>query len=97
MTKKKFKHYINYIAVQIAIGSICIGILSLLLLKNNGNTGLVGIGYCLVIAVAITNSAVLVPMLINTLRSIKDFKEHAYAILLVCINIPFASWYLKLI
>jgi len=95
--KNKFKHYINYIAIQIALPSLIIGALGLLVFKNNSNTGFVGIGYFLAITIGIANSVMLLPLLVNTMRRLKDFSEHLKAIFLILLNIPLSAIYLEIL
>ena len=95
--KNKFKHTINYYAVQIALPSIIIGIICLLVFKNSSNTGFVGIGYFLAIIIGVTNTIMLLPLLINTIRKVKDYPEHLKALLLLLINIPLSGIYLELL
>ncbi len=95
--KSKFKHSINYIAVQIALPSIIIGALCLLAFKNNSNTGLVGIGYFLNICIGIVNSVLLLPLVINTIRRAKDYSEHFKALFLILVNIPVSAIYLEIL
>jgi len=95
--KNRFKYSINYIAVQIAFPSIIIGALCLLVFKNSSNTGIVGIGYFLALLVGITNSIMLLPLLVNTIRRLKDYPEHLKAIFLLLINIPLSVIYLEVL
>lgn len=95
--RNKFKHPINYIAVQIGFPSIIIGAICLLVLKNSSNTGFVGIGYFLAILVGAANSIMLLPLIVNAIRRIKDYKEHLKAILLLLINIPLSGIYLEIL
>lgn len=95
--KNRFKHSINYIAVQIAFPSIIIGAICLLVLKNSSNTGFVGIGYLLAMLVGATNTIMLMPLLINAIRQMKDYLEHLKAILLLLINIPLSGIYLEIL
>lgn len=95
--KNRFKHSINYIAVQIAFPSIIIGAICLLSLKNSSNTGFVGIGYFLAVVIGVANSIMLLPLLINTIRRFKDYPEHLKAILLLLINIPLSGLYLEIL
>ena len=95
--KNRFKHSINYIAVQIALPSIIVGAICLFLLKNNSNTGFVGIGYFLAIVIGVLNSIMLLPLAVNTLRRLKDYPEHLKAIFLLLINIPLSGAYLEIL
>lgn len=95
--KNKFKHSINYIAVQIAFPSIIIGVICLLVFKNSSNTGFVGIGYFLAILIGVVNSIMLLPLLVNTIRRMKDYPEHLKALLLLFINIPLSGIYLEIL
>jgi len=95
--KNRFKHSINYIAVQIAFPSIIIGVICLLLFKNSSNTGFVGIGYFLSIAVGVANTFMLLPLLVNTIRRIKDYPEHMKTLFLLLMNIPLSGIYLDLL
>ncbi len=95
--KNSFKHSINYIAVQIAITSLIIGALCWLLFKNSSDTGFVAIGYFFAILAGITNTIMLLPLLINAVRKLKDYKEHLTAMFLLFINIPIAGLYLEIL
>ncbi len=95
--KNRFKHSINYIAVQIAFPSIIIGLLCLLVFKNNSNTGFVGIGYFLAIVIGVANSIMLLPLLVNTIRRMKDYQEHLKALFLLLMNIPLSGAYLEIL
>lgn len=95
--KNKYKYIINYYAVQIALPSIIIGIICLLVFKNSSNTGFVGIGYFLAIIIGVANTIMLLPLLINAIRRVKDYPEHLTAILLLVINIPLSGIYLEIL
>lgn len=95
--QNNFKHSINYIAAQIAITSLITGTICLLLFKNNSDTGLVAIGYFFAMLVAIANTVILLPMLINAIRRFKDYKENLTVLLLPLINIPIAGLYLEML
>lgn len=95
--KNNFKYTINRISTQIAISSITLGLLSLLLLKNNSNTGFVGIGYFLALLIVTTNSLVTPFLIVNTIRRIKDYKEHSKVLLLVLASIPIGLKYLEIV
>jgi len=95
--KNRFKHSINYFAVQIAFPSIIIGSICLLVFKNSSNTGFVGIGYFLAIAIGAANGIMLLPLLVNTIRRIKDYREHLKALFLLLINIPVSGIYLEIL
>lgn len=95
--KNKFKHSINYVAVHIALPSIAIGIICLLVFKNSSNTGFVGIGYFLTLLIGLANSIMLLPLLINAVRRIKDYPEHLKALMLLLVNIPLSAIYLEIL
>lgn len=95
--KSNFKHSINYFATKTAITTFIIGVICLLLLKNNSNTGFVGIGYWLTLLTTATNVIMLLLLLINTARRIQDYKEHLAPLFLVLVNIPIAVLYLELL
>lgn len=95
--KNRFKHSINYISVQIAITSLVIGTISLFLFKNSSDTGFVAIGYFFALVAGTINSLMLFPILLNSVRRLKDYKEHLQAFLLLLINIPLAGTYLEII
>ncbi|MFS4493735.1 hypothetical protein [Maribacter sp. 2308TA10-17] len=95
--KNRFKHSINYIAVQIALPSMIVGAICLFLFKNNSNTGFVGIGYFLAIVIGVLNSIMLLPLVVNTIRKIKDYPEHLKALVSLLINIPLSGAYLEVL
>ena len=95
--KNKFKHAINYYAVQIALPSIIIGAFCLLIFKKSSDMGFVGIGYFLSIVVGAVNTVMLLPLLLNTVRRAKDYPEHLKALSLLLINIPISGIYLEII
>ncbi len=95
--KNRFKHSINHVATVIAITSLALGIISLLLFKNNSNTGFVGIGYFLSMLIVATNTLVTPLLIVNMLRRIKDYQEHIKVLFLVLASIPVGLRYLEYI
>ena len=95
--KNRFKYSINYIAAVMAITSLATGLCCLLLFKNSSDTGFVGIGYFLSLVVVVANSLMTPVLIINTLRRIKDYKEHVKVLVLVLIGIPVALYYLEIL
>jgi len=95
--REKFKYYINYIAIQIALPSIIIGLFCLLLFKNNSNYGFVGIGYFISIAIGATNSTLSLLLIGNALRRLKDVQEHSKALSLTLISLLVSASYLEII
>jgi len=80
-----------------AITSLATGLCCLLLFKNSSDTGFVGIGYFLSLVVVVANSLMTPVLIINTLRRIKDYKEHVKVLVLVLIGIPVALYYLEIL
>lgn len=95
--KNRFKYSSNYIAALMAITSLAIGLSCLLLFKNSSDTGLVGIGYILSLVVVIANTLMTPVLIINTIRRIKDYKEHLKVLALVLASIPIALLYLEIL
>lgn len=95
--KNRFKYSINYIAAVIAITSLATGLCCLLLFKNSSDSGFVGIGYFLSLLVVITNSLMTPILIVNTIRCIKDYKEHLKVLVLVLATIPIALHYLEIL
>ena len=80
-----------------ALASLATGLFCLLLFKNSSDTGFVGIGYFLSLLVVITNSLMTPVLIFNTLRRIKDYKEHVKVLVLVLAGIPMALRYLEIL
>ena len=95
--KRKFEHYINFLAVLVAITSFIIGTICLLLFKTSNDTGLIGIGYCYTLFAALVNSIMLLLVIINGITHIKDYKEHLKTTLIVLINIPITLLYIDIV
>ncbi len=95
--KSRFKYPINYTAVQIAITSFILGTICLLLFKSSGDSGFVGIGYCYTLLAALTNSILLLIVVVNAIRYYKDYPEHLSTVLIVLANIPITFFYLNLL
>lgn len=95
--KSRFKYPINYTAVQIAVISFVLGTICLLLFKTSGDSGFVGIGYCYTLLAALTNSVLLLIVLVNAIRYYKDYPEHLSTVLIVLANIPITFFYLNLL
>lgn len=71
--------------------------LCLFLFKNNSDTGFVAIGYFFALAAGAVNSIMLLPLMLNAVRKLKDYKEHLQALVLLLINIPVAGIYLEIL
>ncbi len=95
--KNRFKHPLNYVAVQIAIISFALGTVCLLLFKTSGDSGFVGIGYCYTLLAAFTNTILLLLVLVNTIRHYRDYPEHLSTMFIVLANIPITFFYLNLL
>lgn len=80
-----------------AITSLATALCCLLLFKNSSDTGFVGIGYALSLAVVIANAVMTPVLIINTLRRIKDYKEHLKVLVLVLASILIALRYLEIL
>ena len=95
--KNRFKHASNYVTTITAISSLAIGLICLLLFKNSSDTGFVGIGYFLSITVVIANTLMTPFLIVNTIRHIKDYKEHLKVLALLLAGIPIALRYLDIL
>ena len=95
--KNRFKYSSNYIAAVMAITSLATGLICLLLFKNSSDTGFVGIGYMLSISVVVANTIMTPLLIVNTIRRIKDYKEHLKVLVLVLASIPIALLYLEIL
>lgn len=95
--KNIFKHYINYVAVMIAITSFIIGTVCLLLFKTSSDTGLVGIGYWFTFLAGLINSIMLILVALHGIFRFKDYKEHIKTIFVVLTNIPITYLYIGIV
>lgn len=95
--KNRFKYVSNYFATVMAITSLVTCLICLLLFKNSSDTGFVGIGYALSLAAIIANSVMTPVLIFNTLRRVKDYKEHIKVLVLLLASIPMALYYLEIL
>lgn len=95
--KNKFSHFINYLAVMIAITSFIIGTTCLLLFKTSSDTGLFGIGYWFTFIAGLINSFMLIIVVAHGIFRFKDYKEHLRTILIVLTNIPITYLYIGIV
>ncbi len=95
--KNRFKHSINYVAVLTALTSFVLGTICLLLFKTSSDYGFVAIGYYYTLFAALINTILLLLVLFNTLRTLKDYREHLKTILVVLLNIPIVFFYLEIL
>jgi len=91
--KKLFNHYINYVAVMIAITSIITGTICLLLFKTSSDNGLFGIGFWITFTAGLINSIMLILVVVHGIFRFKDYKEHIKTIFVVLANIPISYLY----
>ncbi|MEP3211178.1 MAG: hypothetical protein ABJN95_18470 [Maribacter sp.] len=95
--KNRFKHSINYMAVLTAFTSFVLGTICLLLFKTSSDYGFVAIGYFYTLFAALINTIFLLLVLFNTMRTLKDYREHLKTILVVLLNIPIVIFYLEIL
>lgn len=91
--KKIFNHYINYLAVMIAITSLIVGTICLLLFKTSSDNGLFGIGFWITFTAGLINSIMLILVAAHGIYHFKDYKEHIKTLFVVLANIPIAYLY----
>jgi|GEM_PF-3055128 len=95
--KNYFKHYLNYVAVTMAVASFIIGTICLLLFKSSNDTGLFGIGYWFTFAAGLLNSIMLILVVVHGIFRFKDYKEHIKTIFVVLANIPITYLYIGIV
>jgi len=95
--KNMFNHYINYVAVMIAIASFVIGTICLLLFKTSSDTGLFGIGYWFTLTAGLINSIMLILVVVHGIFRFKDYEEHLKTIFIVLVNIPITYLYIGIV
>ena len=84
-------------AVLTAFTSFVLGTICLLLFKTSSDYGFVAIGYFYTLFAALINTIFLLLVLFNTMRTLKDYREHLKTILVVLLNIPIVIFYLEIL